>query len=66
MNYGSYGILKSEVSIHRHRFIPNGFPDKKIAGEQSDILFTDHQARRGHDSPLVKWETGQRIPGHHG
>lgn len=40
------------------RFIPNGFPDKKIAGEQSDILFTDHQARRGLIPP---WSNGKRA-----
>ncbi len=40
------------------RFIPNGFPDKKIAGEQSDILFTDHQARRGVIPP---WDNGKRA-----
>jgi hypothetical protein len=40
------------------RFIPNGFPDKRIAGEQSDILFTDHQARRGMVPP---WSNGKRA-----
>ena len=40
------------------RFIPNGFPDKRIAGEQSDILFTDHQARRGMIPP---WSNGKRA-----
>jgi len=40
------------------RFIPNGFPDKKIAGEQSDILFTDHQARNGLTLP---WDNGKRA-----
>ena len=40
------------------RFIPNGFPDKKIAGEQSDILFTDHQARQGMIPP---WSNGKRA-----
>lgn len=40
------------------RFIPNGFPDKKMAGEQSDILFTDHQARRGLIPP---WSNGKRA-----
>jgi hypothetical protein len=42
----------------RARFIPNGFPDKKIAGEQSDILFTDHQARQGVIPP---WSNGKRA-----
>ncbi len=40
------------------RFIPNGFPDKRMAGEQSDILFTDHQARRGMIPP---WSNGKRA-----
>ncbi len=40
------------------RFIPNGFPDKRMAGEQSDILFTDHQARRGMIPP---WTNGKRA-----
>ena len=40
------------------RFIPNGFPDKRMAGEQSDILFTDHQARRGMIPP---WSNGMRA-----
>ena len=40
------------------RFIPNGFPDKKIAGEESDILFTDHQARHGLIPP---WDNGKRA-----
>lgn len=40
------------------RFIPNGFPDKKIAGELSDILFTDHQARSGMIPP---WDNGKRA-----
>jgi hypothetical protein len=40
------------------RFIPNGFPDKRMAGEQSDILFTDHQARSGMIPP---WSNGKRA-----
>ena len=40
------------------RFIPNGFPDKKIAGERSDILFTDHQSRNGLTLP---WNNGKRA-----
>ena len=40
------------------RFIPNGFPDRKIAGEQSDILFTDHQSRNGLTPP---WNNGKRA-----
>ena len=29
------------------RFIPNGFPDKLLAGKHSDFFFADQQARRG-------------------
>lgn len=39
------------------RYIPNGYPDKIIVGELSDILFTDHQARRGMTIP---WSNGKR------
>ena len=38
------------------RFIPNGFPDKIITGELSDIVFTDHQARSGVIPP---WSNGK-------
>ena len=38
------------------RFIPNGFPDKVITGQLSDIVFTDHQARSGVTMP---WSNGQ-------
>ncbi len=37
------------------RFIPNGFPDKVITGQLSDIVFTDHQARSGVTMP---WSNG--------
>jgi hypothetical protein len=40
------------------RFIPNGFPDKVVTGAQSDIFFTDHQARRGMIPP---WSNGKRA-----
>jgi hypothetical protein len=40
------------------RFIPNGFPDKIVTGEQSDIFFTDHQARNGMIPP---WSNGKRA-----
>ncbi|MFC2124140.1 alpha-amylase family protein [Bacteroidota bacterium] len=40
------------------RFIPNGFPDKIVTGAQSDIFFTDHQARRGMIPP---WSNGKRA-----
>ena len=38
------------------RFIPNGFPDKVITGQLSDIVFTDHQARSGFTMP---WSNGK-------
>ena len=38
------------------RFIPNGFPDKVITGQLSDIVFTDHQARSGATMP---WSNGK-------
>jgi hypothetical protein len=38
------------------RFIPNGFPDKIITGQLSDIVFTDHQARSGYTMP---WSNGR-------
>lgn len=38
------------------RFIPNGFPDKVITGQLSDIVFTDHQARSGVTMP---WSNGK-------
>jgi len=40
------------------RFIPNGFPDKVVTGAQSDIFFTDHQARSGMIPP---WSNGKRA-----
>ncbi|HAQ18349.1 MAG TPA: hypothetical protein DCR40_03845 [Prolixibacteraceae bacterium] len=38
------------------RFIPNGFPDKVVTGQLSDIVFTDHQARSGVIPP---WSNGK-------
>ena len=40
------------------RFIPNGPPDLKTAGELADIQFTDNQARRGVTPP---WANGHRA-----
>jgi hypothetical protein len=40
------------------RFIPNGPPDLKTAGELADIQFTDNQARRGVTPP---WANGRRA-----
>ena len=38
------------------RFIPNGFPDRIVTGQLSDIVFTDHQARSGYTPP---WSNGR-------
>lgn len=38
------------------RFIPNGFPDKKIIGQYSDIFFVDRQGRSGAIPP---WNSGR-------
>ncbi|MCK5702709.1 MAG: beta-galactosidase, partial [Cyclobacteriaceae bacterium] len=35
-------VIRTEKSTSR--FIPNGFPDKVVTGQLSDIVFTDHQA----------------------
>ena len=40
------------------RYVPNGFPDLKVAGELADILFIDHQARRG---LMLPWSNGSRA-----
>lgn len=40
------------------RFIPNGPPSMKTAGELADIQFTDNQARRGLMPP---WNNGRRA-----
>ncbi|KPL22381.1 MAG: hypothetical protein AMS23_08010, partial [Bacteroides sp. SM1_62] len=58
--YDLWQLWDGEIrKINPHaRFIPNGFPDKRIAGEQSAILFTDHQARRGMIPP---WSNGKRA-----
>jgi hypothetical protein len=48
------GIIRKEKSTSR--FIPNGFPDKVITGQLSDIVFTDHQARSGATMP---WSNGK-------
>ena len=48
------GIIRKQKSSSR--FIPNGFPDKVITGQLSDIVFTDHQARSGYALP---WSNGR-------
>jgi len=48
------GIIRKEKTSSR--FIPNGFPDKVITGQLSDIVFTDHQARSGSTLP---WSNGK-------
>jgi hypothetical protein len=40
------------------RFVPNGPPDMKTAGELADIQFADYQARRGLMPP---WANGRRA-----
>jgi len=48
------GVIRKERPASR--FIPNGFPDKVITGQLSDIVFTDHQARSGATLP---WSNGK-------
>lgn len=49
-------------SIHpASRFIPNGPPDLKAAGELADILIADHQARSGNTPPWSAARTGKRY-----
>jgi len=38
------------------RFIPNGYPDRKIIGQYSDIFFVDRQGRSGNIPP---WNSGR-------
>ncbi|MGE5420767.1 MAG: beta-galactosidase trimerization domain-containing protein, partial [Chloroflexota bacterium] len=38
------------------RFIPNGFPDRKIIGQYSDIFFVD---RQGRSSVIPPWTSGR-------
>jgi hypothetical protein len=47
-------VIRKQSSTSR--FIPNGFPDKVITGQLSDIVFTDHQARSGYSMP---WSNGK-------
>jgi hypothetical protein len=47
-------VIRKQKSTSR--FIPNGFPDKVITGQLSDIVFTDHQARSGYALP---WSNGR-------
>ena len=47
-------VIRKQKSTSR--FIPNGFPDKVITGQLSDIVFTDHQARSGYTMP---WSNGK-------
>lgn len=48
------GVIRKAKSTSR--FISNGFPDKVITGQLSDIVFTDHQARSGYTMP---WSNGK-------
>jgi hypothetical protein len=47
------GVIRKQKPLSR--FIPNGFPDKVVTGQLSDIVFTDHQARSGVTMP---WSNG--------
>jgi hypothetical protein len=38
------------------RFIPNGFPDRKLTGQLSDIFFVDRQGRSG---AIPSWNSGR-------
>ncbi len=50
------GIIRKKKQSSR--FIPNGFPDKVITGQLSDIVFTDNQARSGYEMP---WSNGRNA-----
>lgn len=43
------------------RFIPNGFPDKVITGQLSDIVFTDHQGRSGYTMPWANARVAKEL-----
>lgn len=43
------------------RFIPNGFPDKVVTGQLSDIVFTDHQARSGVTMPWANGKVAKEL-----
>jgi len=43
------------------RFIPNGFPDKVVTGQLSDIVFTDHQARSGYTPPWSNAKVAKEL-----
>jgi hypothetical protein len=43
------------------RFIPNGFPDKVITGQLSDIVFTDHQSRSGFNMPWLNGKVAKEL-----
>jgi hypothetical protein len=45
------------------RFIPNGPPNMKVAGEMAEIQFADYQARRGLTPP---WMNGRRAKEYRG
>ena len=48
------------------RFIPNGPPDLKTAGELAAIQFTDNQARRGMTPPWANGRRAKEYPLGHG
>jgi hypothetical protein len=43
------------------RFIPNGFPDKVVTGQLSDIIFTDHQSRSGFNMPWLNGKVAKEL-----
>jgi hypothetical protein len=43
------------------RFIPNGFPDRVLTGQLSDIFFTDHQGRSGYTTPWSNARTAKQL-----
>jgi hypothetical protein len=43
------------------RFVPNGYPDLKAAGEMADILFIDRQGRSGLAAPWLNGRHAKRY-----
>lgn len=53
------GVIRKQRSSSR--FIPNGFPDKVVTGQLSDIVFTDHQARSGATLPWANGKVAKEL-----
>ncbi|RPI45986.1 MAG: hypothetical protein EHM46_01130, partial [Bacteroidetes bacterium] len=51
--------------IRRHnpaaRFIPNGYPDKVVTGQLSEIVFIDRQARSGYAMPWLNGRGAKEL-----